>query len=414
MPRTSPTGNVHKTCGCGRAGWSACRHPWYINFKASQSQRLRAGQRFRPNLDKLIGFHPINLSEAKTEARRAIEAWLNGRDPAALQPSDLPTLDQALAAYHARPRPGGREVEQFGPISKTVVHGRPFGRWRLVDITRDVLEAFQHARPVVAGNRNLGLLRAMFRWAVVGGLVERTPFAVGSVAVIKLRPEAARSRRLQPGEGDRLLASARHLAPIILAALETGMRRGELLTLQWSQVRFYPKAEIFLPAVKTKAKRDRRVPISSALRPVLEARQHDPAGQLLPSDAYVFGDEIGRRRYSIHTSWLATCRRAGLTDLHFHDLRREAGSRWMDAGVPLATIQRWLGHANISQTSTYLGASLGGDESDMERFEQRIGRLAQDGISEESTGRDRIQTDTDPTELLNKNPITPNPTKTVH
>ena len=62
---------------------------------------------------------------------------------------------------------------------------------------------------------------------------------------------------------------------------------------------------------------------------------------------------------------MVTLKRAKITDLHFHDLRREAGSRWMDAGIPLATIQRWLGHANISQTSTYLGASLGGDEQDM-------------------------------------------------
>ena len=40
----------------------------------------------------------------------------------------------------------------------------------------------------------------------------------------------------------------------------------------------------------------------------------------------------------------------------------------MDAGIPLATIQRWLGHHNISQTSTYLGASR--------MFEERIGRMA--------------------------------------
>jgi hypothetical protein len=49
----------------------------------------------------------------------------------------------------------------------------------------------------------------------------------------------------------------------------------------------------------------------------------------------------------------------------------------MDAGVPLATIQRWLGHHNISQTSKYLAASLGGDADEMRAFEQRIGRLPQ-------------------------------------
>src|SRR5262249_42579900 len=125
-------------------------------------------------------------------------------------------------------------------------------------------------------------------------------------------------------------------------------------------------------------------------------------------DAYVFGDEIGRRRGTIKRQWAAAVLRAhgekarymmrpatesararltnNLTaacratlatiNLHFHDLRRGAGSRWMDAGVPPGTIHRWLGHHNISQTSTYLGASIGGDEQDMRAFEERVGRVA--------------------------------------
>ncbi len=81
------------------------------------------------------------------------------------------------------------------------------------------------------------------------------------------------------------------------------------------------------------------------------------------------------RTRSIKTAWRLTCQRARIADLHFHDLRREAGSRWMDAGVPLATIQRWLGHHNISQTSTYLAASGGGDADAMRAFEQATGRV---------------------------------------
>jgi len=42
-------------------------------------------------------------------------------------------------------------------------------------------------------------------------------------------------------------------------------------------------------------------------------------------------------------------------DLHFHDLRQEAGSRWLEAGMPLHHVKELLGHANISQTSKYLG-----------------------------------------------------------
>jgi integrase len=84
---------------------------------------------------------------------------------------------------------------------------------------------------------------------------------------------------------------------------------------------------IVLPAVKTKARRDRRVPISSALRTVLDARRHDPAGEPLPPEAYVFGDDVGRRRGLFTTAWRLACRRAGIHDLHFHDLRREPRRR---------------------------------------------------------------------------------------
>ena len=174
-----------------------------------------------------------------------------------------------------------------------------------------------------------------------------TPFKVGTVAAVKLAREEARTRRLQPGEEERLLLAADGLRDLIVAALETGCRRGELLSLQWSQVR----GDLFLPAGKTKAKKPRRVPISTVLQAVLDARRNDPAGEPIPPDAFVFGDEVGRRSRSIKTAWRLTCQRAKIDGLHFHDLRREAGSRWMDAGVPLATIQRWLGHHNISQTS---------------------------------------------------------------
>ncbi len=206
------------------------------------------------------------------------------------------------------------------------------------------------------------------------------------------------------------MLAAGGLADVITGALETGCRRGELLSLQWAHVRFSPRAELFLVAENTKTKHDRRVPMSTVLRAVLERRRVDPAGQVLPPDAYVFGDEIGRRRRSVQTAWEGVLRRAKITGLHFHDLRREAGSRWMDAGIPLATIQRWLGHANISQTSTYLGASLGADEQDMRMFEERMGRvggstLTQIDVFDGSKGGEPTSSNSDAIENAQRNPI---------
>ena len=62
-------------------------------------------------------------------------------------------------------------------------------------------------------------------------------------------------------------------------------------------------------------------------------------------------------------------------DLHFHDLRHEAGSRWLEAGWPLHHVQAMLGHANLSQTSTYLNATKTGLHDSMKRFEQFAPRL---------------------------------------
>ena len=61
---------------------------------------------------------------------------------------------------------------------------------------------------------------------------------------------------------------------------------------------------------------------------------------------------------------------------HFHDLRREAGSRWLDGGVPLHTIRDWLGHSNISQTSTYLAGTAQTQHDAMAAYENRLQRFA--------------------------------------
>ena len=127
------------------------------------------------------------------------------------------------------------------------------------------------------------------------------------------------------------------LRPLVEAALETGCRRGELLGLQWYQVQLEPRAEIWLPASKTKTGKARRVPISTRLKSILEMRRDALRATLelkeheqLTGTLYVFGNEIGQLIGSIKTAWRLACERAKITDLHFHDLRREAavdGSR---------------------------------------------------------------------------------------
>ena len=138
-----------------------------------------------------------------------------------------------------------------------------------------------------------------------------------------------------------------------------------------------------------------------------------PAGHPLPADAYVFGNEIGQQVKSSKRAWEAAVLKAhghtpaypvtaNLTaesraalaaiDLHFPDLRREAGSRWLEGGVPLHTIRDWLGHTNIARTSTYLAGTTQTEHNAMRHFEERRATLAQLGTDSRTGGRKRLQT----------------------
>jgi integrase len=143
---------------------------------------------------------------------------------------------------------------------------------------------------------------------------------------------------------------------------------------------------------------------AAALRTALELRDDEDD---LPADAYVFGNELGEPVVTIKRAWESTVLRAhdvapsfvrrepvvdsqgrkirrstsALTpdcrrqlraiNLHFHDLRREAGSRWLEGGVPLHTVRDWLGHTSIAQTSTYLAGTIQGQHDAKARFDQR-------------------------------------------
>ncbi len=440
---------LRKRCGCPRSKWPKCEHTWYFNYKWK-------GVHHRICLDKYVRPRRIEGKlEAEREAARLKIAIEEGHYGEHRPARDTLTLAQLLAAHLKeyvaleRPRSLANVRYQVKAITAEVLElptgeRRAFGDWHLADVGTGALEKFRAARrtqTMVAStdkngrkgarrkgglpttNRDLGLLRATFNWAIRLDYWETTPFKKFTETVVKLTKESSRRRRLEGDEGERLLRACDplllhprtkvplfvqplpRLRPIVEAALETGCRRGELLSLQWWQVKDLEGANPFLdlPASKTKTKRDRVVPISGRLKVVLEMRRHDPAGELHGAQAYVFGNEIGQRTRTITTAWRASCRRAEIVDLHFHDLRREAGSRWLEGGVPLQVVRDWLGHTNISQTSTYLESTLTGQHEAMRRFDgaRALQRLVQAGATEE---RSPLLIDQPPVEVGEKDP----------
>jgi integrase len=123
-------------------------------------------------------------------------------------------------------------------------------------------------------------------------------------------------------------------------------------------------------------------------------RRHDPAGEEYPPEAYVFGDVTGARINGVKTAWAnavlkahgvepqrekngrltAECQqRLTAIDLNFHDLRREAGSRFLEYGMAPHYVQAFLDHANLSTTSRYLNITAPGMHAALKRVEQERG-----------------------------------------
>jgi integrase len=413
--RRQKNAGLRKICACPRRTWAKCPHPWHFSFKWK-------GVHHRFSLDKQLGRRIESKTKAETEAekiRMAIRAGTFG----APTPREELTLQHVADLYLARMPHADRS--RVGVVCATVVprpSGEPqrLGDWRLADIVTDTVEQFREARRTVSSdagtNRNLAQFRALLNWGVKVGYLDTTPFRRGGAPVVKLAREAPRSRRLNADldeERALLAACGPHLRAVVECALETGMRRGEILSLQWKQIEgltietgddgaatltWAKRSELVLPWAKTKTRRDRRIPISSRLRPILEMRRFDPAGAPLPVTAFVFGTEIGQRVASVKRAWMtavlkahgqtpaytatanlaAQCRAAlDAIDLHFHDLRREAGSRWLEGGVPLHTIRDWLGHTSIAQTSTYLGTTMKTQHDAMVAFDAKRSALDQ-------------------------------------
>ena len=167
------------------------------------------------------------------------------------------------------------------------------------------------------------------------------------------------------------------MRPMIICALDTGMRRGEMLALRFADVDL-EHGLIVLRGITTKSRKTRIVPIPTGrLRAVFAWLRLDAIGQQKSVETLVFSDGTGAPLPLFHATWLVTVLKAhdvrprwsrkndykGLTresqeafrriNLHWHDLRHEYASRLVEKGVPLAQVRDLLGHSSITTTERY-------------------------------------------------------------
>jgi len=259
-----------------------------------------------------------------------------------LAPLDLRTLRTSslgdiMRRYLVEVTPKKRSAESER-LRLTKLLREPLCDNSLADLTPRALAAYRDARLAVVKpgtvRRELSLIHhaldvARREWGM--GLLQNP------VELVSQPPlNNARDRRLQKGEATKLndaLALTRNplVAPMVHFAIETAMRRAEILALEWRHIDLTERTA-HIPWSKTGKRRT--IPLTDAALAVLEMRSRDGSeGRVFPMTAVAF-----------RLAWERARRRAGLGDLRFHDLRHEAISRFCELGLTIPEVAVISGH----------------------------------------------------------------------
>lgn len=206
---------------------------------------------------------------------------------------------------------------------------------------KDISPKIQRERSVADVNRILSTLRHMFTKAVEWEMMEKSPFS--KVKNLFYKENNRRLRFLTEDEEERLLFYCKdHLKPIVITALNTGMRKGEILKLKWPQIR-----NGFIYLHKTKTNESRQIPLNDTLNNLFKSLPVNIKSE------YVFCDSEGKPYDDIKKSFNHALKKSCIEDFHFHDLRHTFASRLVMRRASLKAVQELLGHKDIKMTMRY-------------------------------------------------------------
>lgn len=396
-------GKVYKKCvEQRRCPNEKCDHPWYCHFSKN-------GVRYRMSIPEAFDANPKKRGEAESVwlpkfINEINEAVREGREPFAKSTLDTNVLTVAeFIDKHYVPRYYQAEsiadIESPDGRSKVSLLRRDLGELRLVQLESEVVVDDYKKKLEASGlgvpgqNRRLSKLRQMLNWAKDWKFISRVPFSRNLVS-LDTDQEVNRERRLEPGEEAKLLKAAdAEMKLRLVAALDTGMRKGEMLRVQLKQIDFkngfitLPRRVLIKDVYRQNTKNDktRKVPITPRLMKLLKKRR------FIGPEGYVFGDATGNFVEDIKKPWgtvnlVAHGYNAEWTvggnlsekawdylrtiNLHWHDLRHEALSRLGESGeLTDHELMEIAGHANLTTTQRYLNTRI-------ERLKQGVLRAA--------------------------------------
>jgi integrase len=239
-----------------------------------------------------------------------------------------------------------KEVKQIRSYSRTaqaVSHfSKLFGTRKLSEISASDIDSYKQRR--LKGGiklntivRDLVVIRHLFNYAYNRKrFFGRNPVSESGLPQINDKKE----RILTTVEQEQLLINCTpELAALISFALNTGMRRDEVLFLKWEWVNLQEDF-ITLPHTHTKSNKSRKVPINNVVRKILLENKLRNDGN--ENVFYISETKSGARTW-LQRAFREACKKSGIEDLRFHDLKHTAITRMVEAGIPIIDISKIVG-----------------------------------------------------------------------
>jgi excisionase family DNA binding protein len=309
---------------------------WYIDFKDASGKRIQR-----------LARHAESQQEAAMELQKVVREELSRSPSGAVRKENAKFEEFAEVFFQDYVLPNYKK----GVLERSRINGLVafFRGSDLRDVTHMMVERFRAHRLKLGNskatvNRYLALMKRMYNLAINEGLASENP-----VKKVKFYSEAdsVKERILTYVEEKMLMSFAEpHLKPILVVALNTGMRFSEIMNLEWNHIDFTAKR---IRVEKTKSGKVRFININAPL--LSELVQLKARAQSSP---YLFPNPKTAKPFTlVRRSFSTACRKAGIQGLRFHDLRHTFATRLLQKGVDIETVRTLLGHFSIVVTQRY-------------------------------------------------------------
>lgn len=329
-------------------GYNAETGNWYLDYYVE-------GRRVRETVGKSKSLAIKILYKKRTEITE--EKHLDKRKNKRVKFEDF--ADMYIQNY-ARPHKMSAWRDEIS-INHLLLHlkGKYLSEITPFMIEKYITERIEEVSPQTV-NKEIKCLKLVLNKAIEWGKLDKNPVA----KVRFLREPQRKLRFLDVDEIKRLINTCPpQLKSVVITALNSGMRRGEILGLKWENVDLNNKI-IYL--TDTKSGGSREIPINSVLYQTLKELSEKTG------TSYVFENRDGKPYSDIRTAFKTTLKNAGIKNCRFHDLRHTFASHLVMAGIDLLSVKELLGHKELEMTLRYAHLSPDHKKSAVEVLARRF------------------------------------------